>query len=75
MIIIINIYSNFRLFYGLTQMDTNNPLNSYLVSSMVSRATEVSVLEGFLEAAPQLILQLHIFLSTGNLSKSLLFVI
>ncbi len=49
-------------------MDTANPLNSYLVSSLMSKASEITTFEGFLESAPQLILQLTVFLKSGNMS-------
>jgi hypothetical protein len=35
----------------------------------MSKASEVSACEGFLESAPQMILQLSLFLKTGKLSK------
>jgi len=57
-------------------MDTKNPLNAQLISSMKSKATEISVREAFLESLPQLILQLYIFTVTGIMGidlKSYLF--
>jgi len=49
-------------------MDTSNPLNSYLVGALKSKASEISLTEAFLESAPQMILQLYIFLRTGTMS-------
>jgi len=50
-------------------MDTTNPHNFMLISRLKSKATEISAKEALLEAAPQLILQLYILLSTGNMSE------
>lgn len=51
-------------------MDTKNPSNFHLVSSLKDRAASISMKEAQLESAPQLILQLYIFLTTGNMSES-----
>jgi len=51
-------------------MDTSNPLNSYLVSALKAKASEISLKEAFLESAPQMILQLYIFLRTGTMSMN-----
>jgi len=49
-------------------MDTTNTLNSYLVGALRAKASEISLTEAFLESAPQMILQLYIFLRTGTMS-------
>jgi len=38
-------------------------------------ASEISLHEGFLESAPQIILQLYIFLKTGDLSEYIALII
>jgi len=50
-------------------MDTNNPLNSYLVGALKAKASEISLSEAFLESAPQMVLQLYIFLRTEIISR------
>jgi len=70
----LNFSSNLRIFFGLATMNTSNPLNSYLVSTLKAKASEISLSEAFLESAPQMVLQLYIFLRTGTMSmKNLLY--
>jgi len=51
-------------------MDTSNPLNFYLDGELKAIASEISLSEAFLESAPQMILQLYIFLRTGTMSMN-----
>lgn len=53
----------------MATMDTTNPLNMGLVSKLKLKATEVSSIEAVLESAPQLMLQIHILLTTGKISE------
>ncbi len=60
---------------SLLTTDTQLPGNSILVSKIQKEATGSSLLEAFLESAPQLILQLSIILRTGIASEVLVKII
>ena len=49
----------------------NPDQNAKLISLMTKEVVGSSVLEAFLESAPQVILQSYIILKTGNFSKNL----
>jgi hypothetical protein len=68
-------FRNLRLFVSLLTTDTQLPGNSILVSKIQKEATGSSLLEAFLESAPQLILQLSIILRTGIASEVLVKII
>jgi len=50
-------------------MDTQAPSNQDLVKYIKKEAASAGFYEAFLEATPQLILQMSLVLQTGNLSK------
>ncbi len=51
-------------------MDTTNPQNTHLVSSLKDKADDIDHTEVFMESIPQLVLQVYIFTQTGHLSKT-----
>ncbi len=50
-------------------MDTSKPKNQYVISKIRKKVLQSSLIEAFLESAPQLILQCSIIWRTGNISK------
>ena len=54
-------------------MDTNLKQNNKLISILRKEALSASLIEVFLESAPQFILQAYIILKTGNASKFMIF--
>lgn len=51
-------------------MDTNLPQNAKLTAIFKKKVESSSLLEAFLESAPQFILQSYIIIKTGNTSKN-----
>ena len=65
------IFRNLRSAVALLLIDTSLEKNSSLILRVKQEALGAATFEAFLEAAPQLILQLSIVLRTGNISKCL----
>jgi hypothetical protein len=57
------------MLFGIILMDTNLRRNYKLISILRKEALSSSLIEVFLESAPQFILQAYIILKTGNASK------
>jgi hypothetical protein len=55
--------------FAMIFMDTNLKQNAKLIEILRKEVLGSSLLEVFLEAAPQFILQSYIILKTGNASK------
>ncbi len=60
---------NMRVLFAMMLMDTNLPQNAKLAAILKKRVASSSLLEVFLESAPQFILQSYIIIKTGNTSK------
>jgi hypothetical protein len=65
------IFRNLRSAVALLLIDTSLEKNVSLILRVKQEALGAATFEAFLEAAPQLILQLSIVLRTGNISKCL----
>ena len=60
-----------RVLIAMILMDTNLPQNIKLTAILRKEVLGSSLLEIFLESAPQFILQTYIIVKTGNASKYL----
>jgi hypothetical protein len=60
---------NLRSFFGLFFLDTSLPGNQETISIIRKEVLSSSIIEAFLESAPQFILQCSIILRTGIISE------
>jgi hypothetical protein len=65
-------YRNFRAFFALFFLDTSLASNYRTIQIIQMEALSSSVMETFLESAPQSILQCSIILRTGSMCKFIL---
>jgi hypothetical protein len=67
-------YRNLQSFFALFLLDTSLPSNYRTIKIIQMEALSSSVMETFLESAPQSILQCSIILRTGSMCKLILVV-
>ena len=63
-------FRNLRAFFSILLLDTALPSNQNTLQLIMIEVFNSSILETFLESAPQFILQSSIIIRTGNICKS-----